>query len=481
MAIQEIRWRSWATVCLVLIASVFSFAQGSPLTAGPLTVLVPQGWRVDQSLGTTRIYSPDSTPQQYLQVTLNQPQEITQEVSDYHALLLSRVSPMIPAGSPQKNGVTGSFMWTRFQFQRPGSQPETMVLFSAKSGSVYVPISVDATSEDLLTRNGPALEAMVRGATIAGAAANGGPGVPPPPPAGASNRGGSNAPVGSMATIDDYVFAPPPGWKGAKYTDALMLSSPANNTSERCFISFWPMRAAGLNLLADADRAFRDVYKQYQLRNVTPRGDPMPSSIVHGTSGQGWEYVIIRRGIAPPGSPESRLGFVMVARLNDRLAVISGLSKDPLVSACFGELQHNLWPDFFYSLSFRNWSPTDQTSAMRGRIAGVWTVATASVADQITFAPNGRYGGASASQQYHLLGNGEALTTTQGFFGDGAYTLRGNSITMTSDHGKAPEAGLIRVEDESQDEGRTWAPIMYLLRRSNVNGEEYEVRYKKTR
>jgi len=107
--------------------------------------------------------------------------------------------------------------------------------------------------------------------------------------------------------------------------------SPASVTNERCVVTISPMRpSSGGNLLAEADSVFRDVYRQYDLRNMTTRGSPMPNSIVHGVSGQGWEYVIIRRGVAPRGSPESRLGFVFVAKLESRLAVISGVSKTHL-------------------------------------------------------------------------------------------------------------------------------------------------------
>src|SRR5438445_2339023 len=158
--------------------------------------------------------------------------------------------------------------------------------------------------------------------------------------------------------------------------------------------------STGGTLLAEADNVFRDVYRQYDLKNMTNRGTQMPNSIVHGFSGQGWEYVIIRRGVAPRGSPESRLGFVFVAKLDSRLAVISGVSKDPLVSTCLGELAHNAWPRFFYSLSFKNWTVPDQTAAMRKRIAGVWMAATATAGDQITIAANGRYANAAARQQY---------------------------------------------------------------------------------
>jgi hypothetical protein len=189
---------------------------------------------------------------------------------------------------------------------------------------------------------------------------------------------------------------------------------------------------------------------------------------------------MLKRGIGPRGSPETRLGFVLVAKLNDRLAVISGLSKDSLVSACFGELQANVWPRFFYSLSFRNWTPSgDQAAALRRRMAGVWIGGGATAASRFVFSANGRYGGSAASQQYNAVNSREVLTTTTAFFGDGAYSVRGNSITLTP-NGRAPENGFIRVEQESKDGGRSWADWLYLLRTSSINGQEYEMKYQRT-
>jgi hypothetical protein len=240
------------------------------------------------------------------------------------------------------------------------------------------------------------------------------------------------------------------------------------------------MRQAGANLLVDAYAAFREIYKAYRPADLTVRGTSMPSSIVRGTSGQGWDYVMVRRGVAPPGSPESRMAFVFVAKLNNRLAVISGVARDPLVSTCMGELVANFWPRFFYSLSFKGWSSTDQGSAIRKKLAGVWTIATATAADQFVFAGNGRYASAAAAQQYYRISSTDLLTTTQAYFGNGAYTLKGNVITLVADKNKnQPETGLIRVEEESKDDGRSWAEILYLLRISAVDGKEYEVRYEK--
>src|SRR5215467_8331665 len=176
-------------------------------------------------------------------------------------------------------------------------------------------------------------------------------------------------------TVNEYVYTLPPSWTTTPYPDGLVLMSPPSATNERCVFTVWPMRPAGANLVRDAYSAFQEVYRAYEPRTMTTRGTPMPSSVVRGTSGQGWDYVVVRRGVGPPGSPESRLGFVFVAKLNDRLAVISGVSRDPLVSTCMGELAGNVWPRFFYSLSFRRWSPVDQSTAIQKRIAGVWTAA----------------------------------------------------------------------------------------------------------
>lgn len=333
-------------------------------------------------------------------------------------------------------------------------------------------IAVTANRADLVAKYLPSVDAMVRTATLGDAGAA--------PVAAGAPAGAPSPAAGNPATLGEYVYALPPGWTANQYPDGIVLTSPMSATNERCVFTLWPTRAAGTNLVADANAIFQDVYKTYEPRNQTVRGTAMEPSLTRGTSGMGWDYVIVRRGVAPPGSPESRLAFTLVAKLNNRLAVISGVSRDPLVSTCMGELAGNVWPRFFYSLSFKSWTAANDPSAVQKRIVGVWTAATATAADQFTFAPNGRYGGAAAAQQYSRVSSTEVLTTTQAYFGNGAYTLRGNTITLTADDQKnAPESGFWRVEQESKDDGRTWVESLYLLRVSRVDGKDYELRYSK--
>ncbi|HEY2172143.1 MAG TPA: hypothetical protein VGJ30_21155 [Candidatus Angelobacter sp.] len=475
------------TLCFTwFLFAIPLFAQsGRTVQLGPLNVTVPQGWTIKADATPARIYSPDSTLADYFSADFAVPETTNLDVRERHSQIWQNLSGLVKPGTTPQSGVTGPFIWTKGELVRPGSsKSEIMVLYSAKSGSNYIGVFVDATRPDLATKNLPALDAMLKSATPALApAANASSAGSPANPGSTSGVGHYQSNATGMATLNEYVFTVPPTWIPTKYTDGLVLMSPASVTNERCVVTISPMRpSSGGNLLAEADNVFRDVYRQYDLRNMTVRSTPMPNSIVHGVSGQGWEYVIIRRGVAPHGSPESRLGFLFVAKLDNRLAVISGVSKDPLVSTCMGELAHNAWPRFFYSLSFKNWSAPDQTAMMRKRLAGVWTSATGTAADQITIAGNGRFANAAARQQYDLISSNEALVTTTAAFGNGTYTLQGNAITMIQDDRQnQPERGFIRMEEESKDEGRTWAPILYLLRVSTVDGQDYEVRYQRTR
>jgi len=52
-------------ISFILVRPVFVFAQGVPLTLGPLTVTVPAGWIAQTNNTPVRIFSPDSTPQQF--------------------------------------------------------------------------------------------------------------------------------------------------------------------------------------------------------------------------------------------------------------------------------------------------------------------------------------------------------------------------------------------------------------------------------
>ena len=280
----------------------------------------------------------------------------------------------------------------------------------------------------------------------------------------------------AAASLSDYIFSIPMGWSSRQYPDGIVLSSPVSNTGEKCNITLWPMRAASGNLQNDAVILFNTVFKTFQITTGYT-----PNSMVKGISPQGWEYFIIKNAVkANGGDYQTMFGFVFVAKLNNQLAAISGISKDPLVSSCFGLQLTDVWPKFFYSLKFKNWKAPAGETVLSKKISAVWMSVTGSSGDRFAFAANGRYAGASAAQRYYVLSTTELMRVTDFSFGDGSYSLNQNGILFTKDADRnKKEQGLLRIEQESKDGGKKWTEKLYLLRKSIVDGSEYEVSYEK--
>ncbi|MFL5773215.1 MAG: hypothetical protein ACJ75F_08660 [Flavisolibacter sp.] len=290
-----------------------------------------------------------------------------------------------------------------------------------------------------------------------------------------NNSNNTQSNLTGSASLANYVYTAPPGWTTTNYPDGIVLTSPVSNTGEKCNLTLWSMRQPGSSLQNDSEKIFAEVFSSFDLKNSST-----PPYLTRGTSSQGWDYFITRKSIALRGGDfQTMFGFVFVAKLRDQLAVISGISKDPLVSSCFGLQLNDVWPQFFYSLQFRNWNSTKENSLAK-MLPAVWITATATASDRFAFAPNGRFAGAAASQRYASVSSTEMLRITDAYFGNGAYVLNGNAIQLIYDSEKNnPESGMLRVEQESRDGGRTWTNKLYLSRKSVVDGSLYEVYYDK--
>src|SRR5438105_148514 len=198
------------------------------------------------------------------------------------------------------------------------------------------------------------------------------------------------------ASLSEYGFEAPAGWAVTPYPDGIVITSPVSNTGEKCVLSLWPLRPASNDLQRDAGNAFAEVFKAFEARNSDYA---TPPSMARGVSAQGWEYFIVKRAIGIPGQPTVS-GFVFAARLGGSLAPVSGISKDPLASSCFGLMVKDAWPKFFYSLQFRSWKPAAGSGPLAAKVPGVWMAVTATAGDRFVFAANGRYASAAAAQRH---------------------------------------------------------------------------------
>lgn len=269
-------------------------------------------------------------------------------------------------------------------------------------------------------------------------------------------------------SFGDYIYTVPQGWTAMPQGASLWIVSPPSETGERCTISLWPMLQPGADVLNDAAAAWGPTFKEF----AVPPG--VATQLIRGTSAQGWEYAIARSDMAAPGSPDANLtGFVMMARLGNREAMISWLSKAQLYSSCvqFYTGLPKVWPRFFATLGFRGWTaPAGSGGGLAHRITGSWESFGSSTGGgavlQYAFTPAGRYAFIGVGQRYMALSRFEAAVWTSTTFGDGSYSVRGNELTLTPDRGP-PETYLIRLEQESRD-GRSWTEKLYMMRPQQV-------------
>jgi hypothetical protein len=226
------------------------------------------------------------------------------------------------------------------------------------------------------------------------------------------------------------------------------------------------MAPASGDLFRDAREAWGRVFQGFAIRPEDPLNK---TALVRGVARQGWEYALLRRGILHLSNPDAQLGgFIMVARLSDRVAVVSFLSKDPRLSACYqyGYAFHpEVWPRFFANLRFRNWTSPSGSGLARS-IQGSWesfgTSTGGGAALQYAFTPAGRYAFFGVGQRYMALSRFEAAVWTSTTFGDGSYAIRGNELTLRPDRGD-PDVFFIRLEQVSEDGGRSWTEKLFLM------------------
>jgi len=128
--------RGFYVVIWAVLSTSTAFAQGTALHLGPLAVTVPAGWPVQTNTVPVRMYSPDSNPTQFFSVQFFPPEQTTQDVRQHHAEVFGSMAAMLQVRVMPQSGVLGPFIWTRVDVPRPGGQTETVILYSAKTGSV---------------------------------------------------------------------------------------------------------------------------------------------------------------------------------------------------------------------------------------------------------------------------------------------------------------------------------------------------------
>ena len=440
---------------------------------GSLSYDVPQGWSSsrDPQTGLVSLTPPGLRAPLLCVITVFSPETFAGSGQAFHDEIVRRASSNARVlESPQRASV-GAFLVTNIHQQMPNGLQLWSRIYTARWADRAQVFILAANMPDLANRFAALADSMMSRIVVPvpGMAANAPPVSTPP----ASSE--AEPPPGGGA-FGDYIYTVPEGWTTTPAGNGLWIASPPLGTGERCTIGLWPMAPASNDLFAGAQQAWGRVFQGFTIRPEDPLNKTV---LVRGVAPQGWEYAMLRRGILWPANPDAQLGgSIMVARLGDRVAVVSFLSKDPRLSGCYqyGYAFHpEVWPRFFANLHFRNWTPPSPTGLAQ-RIQGSWesfgTSTGGGAALQYAFTPTGRYAFFGVGQRYMALSRFEAAVWTSTTFGDGSYSIRGSELTLRPDHGD-PDVYLIRLEQVSEDGGRTWTERFFMMqptRTVNLDG-----------
>jgi len=410
----------------------------------------PAGWTRSQDPGSGLVmFSPDGLPVgRVVVMTVFQAEAYAGDAAAFHNEVVRRAMTNARALEPAHTGKAGGFYGTALHQQLSNGLQMWFRIYTARWADRGQTFILSANAPELMQRFAPLADSLIARIAIPGTVAEQ-PGVSAGP-----------------SSVGDYIYALPQGWNPMPQGASMWLVSPPSETGERCTISLWPMRQSGGDVLNDAAAAWGPTFREF----TVPPG--VTTQLIRGVSAQGWEYAIVHRDMAAPGSPDATLtGFVMMARLGNREAMISWLSKAQLYSTCvqFYTGLPNVWPRFFASLGFRGWTAPTGSGLAKG-IVGSWESFGSSTGGgavlQYAFTPAGRYAFIGVGQRYMALSRFEAAVWTSTTFGDGSYSVRGNELTLTPDRGQR-ETYLIRLEQESKD-GRNWTEKLYMMKPERV-------------
>ena len=425
---------------------------------------LPPGWTGtrDPQTGLISLMPPGLRPPSLAVITVFTPEAFAGSGQQFHDEIVRRATSNARVLEPPRRGSVSAFLVTNLHQVMPNGLELWSRIYTARWADRGQAFILAANQSGLFSQFTPAADGMMSRIAVpmavAGADQSRGPGNPA--------NALSAAPPGGGSGFGDYQYSAPEGWSATPAGTGLWVASPPLDAGERCTIGLWPMAASSGDLFADAQRAWGQIFNGFVVRPEDPLNKTV---LVRGVAPQGWEYALIRRGILHPQNPDAQLGgFVMAARVGDRVALVSFLSKDPRLSACYQygyEFHPVVWPRFFASLRFRNWTPPAGSDLAR-KLQGSWesfgTSTGGGAALQYAFTPAGRYAFFGVGQRYMALSRFETAVWTSRTFGDGGYVLRGGELTLRPDHGD-PDVFFIRLEQVSEDGGRTWTEKLFMM------------------
>lgn len=244
------------------------------------------------------------------------------------------------------------------------------------------------------------------------------------------------APIGDLSRYAAY--ATPPGWTEQRSESFITLTGP------KCVFHLLAPFPSSASLEETLDVAFDQYFAGFVFMYDRTTYD----TVTYGTSAAGWRFRRVEVPLRSTTNPDLYFNaLAFAADLGGEVAVVFGMNALG-ADRCFSER----WGIFQDGLAFAGF--TDRDDAYRAEIVGTWMAASASAGYSIAYTADGRYDWMGLNERDTRLDDREVLRTTTKYAGDGAWTLRGRTLVLTSDRGGEDLVYRIRIEIQETDRGR---------------------------
>ncbi len=296
----------------------------------------------------------------------------------------------------------------------------------------------------------------------------------------------STNPVSTLrgsTSFNDYVFVAPQGWYVQNNKDYLSITQ-SQTPGQGCLILIIPPQPSSGNLETDVKSVFDQMYPGWRYRNTGEK----KYDLIKGYTAQGLEYCMLQASMDKLSADGSRFdgyedGTALVIKNANKVGIISARHNTSMMAHTDCINKYETWLRFLNSINIKTAvtsKPVEEPASKR--IIGVWKLkSTGAAFGEYVFAANGNYqltgaiGTSSTSTDYRY----EYLhLTSYAFQGDGSYALNGNQLKLMKRGVKDPEQLKIRFEKINHG-GTGWNERMHMLKRSSIDGKEYEVAYER--
>lgn len=281
----------------------------------------------------------------------------------------------------------------------------------------------------------------------------------------------------ASGTYDDYIYTAPENWVTQRSQDCIYLIHQEGN-QRGCYISLFAPQPSSGNLENDVQTYFAQMYTGWQFLRAGV------DVLTKGYNAQGLEYCMMEGSMMKPrgeGMYDYEEGGVILFKTGNRMGIAT-IRHEATGLYCKCKTNYNSWTRFLNSFTAKNFTPAPSPVNPSASIIGSWLQMGGRALNNYIFAANGRYQYIGAFGTYTRVDPKTIELKTTSFGGDGAYTIKSNTVTMIHDSRKnQPEVVKVRFE-KSNTGSAGWVDRLYIYRENPPDGgKPYEVGFDRSK